>query len=139
MTQKRVSTLVIEFEIFALRKYLFPLACAQITKVESFDVFSGSRGAGAWPSSMSGQGGQSEDLRKEELLLEIHRLRERIKCLETDNASMHTKLSTAQRDVSQRLAEIEMQINDDHDFSPDNQSPEDEDEEDSEINRESFI
>ena len=87
-----------------------------------------------------GQAGQpSEDVRKEELLLEIHRLRERIKCLETDNASMHTKLSKAQRDVSQRLAEIEMQINDDQDFSPDNQSPEDEDEEDSEINRESFI
>ena len=86
----------------------------------------------------------SEDLKKEELLLEIHRLRERIKSLETDNASMHTKLSKAQKDVSQRLAEIEMQINDNeqdglHCFSPTELSQEDEEDEDSEINRESFI
>ena len=86
----------------------------------------------------------SEDLKKEELLLEIHRLRERIKCLETDNASMHTKLSKAQKDVSQRLAEIEMQINDNEqdNYSPEDKSelsPEDEEDEDSEINRESFI
>ena len=85
----------------------------------------------------------SEDLKKEELLLEIHRLRERIKSLETDNASMHTKLSKAQKDVSQRLAEIEMQINDNEqdglNYSPTELSPEDEEDEDSEINRESFI
>ena len=47
---------------------------------------------------------------KEELLLEIRRLRERIKGLESDNASMHTKLSKTQKDVDQRLTEIEMQI-----------------------------
>ena len=80
-----------------------------------------------------------EDPKKEELLLEIHRLRERIKGLETDNASMHTKLSTAQKDVSMRLAEIEMQINDDN-FSFSGESPpEEEEEEEDEINRESFI
>ena len=51
---------------------------------------------------------------------------------------MHTKLSKAQKDVSQRLAEIEMQINEDeYSFGQQSQSPE-EDEED-EINRESFI
>ena len=85
--------------------------------------------------------------KKEELLLEIHRLRERIKCLETDNASMHTKLSKEQKNVSQRLAEIEMQINDENEFSygeQQSQSPktdeDDEiDEDDDEINRESFI
>ena len=53
-----------------------------------------------------------DDQKKEEMIHEIHRLRERIKCLETDNASMHTKLSKEQKNVSQRLAEIEMQIND---------------------------
>ena len=47
---------------------------------------------------------------KEELLLEIRRLRERIKGLESDNASMHTKLSKTQKDVDQRLTEIELQI-----------------------------
>lgn len=53
---------------------------------------------------------------------------------------MHTKLSKAQKDVSQRLAEIEMQINDDdYSFDPTSQSPEDEEEEEDEINRESFI
>lgn len=57
---------------------------------------------------------------------------------------MHTKLSKAQKDVSQRLAEIEMQINDNeqdglHCFSPTELSQEDEEDEDSEINRESFI
>ena len=93
--------------------------------------------------SATGPNQIAEDQKKEELLLEIHRLRERIKCLETDNASMHTKLSKAQKDVSQRLAEIEMQINVDTDefsFEQQSQSPpeEDEDEED-EINRESFI
>lgn len=56
---------------------------------------------------------------------------------------MHTKLSKAQKDVSQRLAEIEMQINDNEqdglNYSPTELSPEDEEDEDSEINRESFI
>ena len=80
-----------------------------------------------------------EESRKEELLLEIQRLRERIKCLETDNASMHTKLSKTQKDVNQRLTEIEMQIADDQDFSFGNPSPPDEDEEEEENNRESFI
>ena len=83
----------------------------------------------------------AEDQKKEEMLLEIHRLRERIKSLETDNASMHTKLSKDQKDVSMRLAEIEMQINED-DFSFSGGSPpepEEEEEEEDEINRESFI
>ena len=80
-----------------------------------------------------------DESRKEELLLEIQRLRERIKCLETDNASMHTKLSKTQKDVNQRLTEIEMQIADDQDFSFENPSPPDEDEEEEENNRESFI
>ena len=90
---------------------------------------------------------ENDPEKKEELLLEIHRLRERIKCLETDNASMHTKLSKEQKNVSQRLAEIEMQINDENEFSygeQQSQSPktdeDDEiDEDDDEINRESFI
>ena len=43
-------------------------------------------------------------------ILEIQRLRDRIKMLETDNASMHLKLSKTQKDVDQRLTEIEMQI-----------------------------
>ena len=52
---------------------------------------------------------------KEELLLEIRRLRERIRTLEGDNATMHLKLSRTQRDVEERLAEIEHQIGpDDH-------------------------
>ncbi|XP_071749640.1 uncharacterized protein [Lepeophtheirus salmonis] len=60
---------------------------------------------------------------KEELLLEIRRLRERIKGLETDNASMHTKLSRTQKDVDQRLTEIEMQIQEDEcSSSPTNSS-----------------
>lgn len=51
------------------------------------------------------------DGRKEgELLLEIRRLRERIKCLEGDNATMHLKLSKSQKDVEDRLTEIELQI-----------------------------
>jgi len=86
-----------------------------------------------------------EDQKKEELLLEIHHLRERIKCLETDNASMHTKLSKEQKNVNQRLAEIEMQINDE-DFSffeTNSQRGNDESEEsqidENEINQESFI
>ena len=44
--------------------------------------------------------------------MEIRRLRERIKCLEGDNATMHTKLSRTQKDVDARLAEIELQIED---------------------------
>ena len=43
-------------------------------------------------------------------MLEIRRLRERIKCLEGDNATMHLKLTKTQKDVDQRLAEIELQI-----------------------------
>ena len=49
-------------------------------------------------------------LNDESQLSEIKRLRERIKMLETDNASMHLKLSKTQKDVNQRLTEIEMQI-----------------------------
>ena len=86
-----------------------------------------------------------EDQKKEELLLEIDHLRERIKSLETDNASMHTKLSKEQKNVNQRLAEIEMQINDE-DFSffeTNSQRGNDESEEsqidENEINQESFI
>lgn len=100
---------------------------------------SGDAAGSAMAASAAAANQLVEDQKKEELLLEIHRLRERIKCLETDNASMHTKLSKAQKDVSQRLAEIEMQINDDdYSFDPTSQSPEDDEEED-EINRESFI
>ena len=40
----------------------------------------------------------------------MKRLRDRIKMLETDNASMHLKLSKTQQDVNQRLTEIEMQM-----------------------------
>ena len=47
---------------------------------------------------------------KEELQLEIRRLRERIKGLESENTTMHIKLSKTQQDVDQRLADIEMQI-----------------------------
>ena len=35
--------------------------------------------------------------------------------LETDNATMHMKLSKTQQDVNQRLTEIEMQIGPDND------------------------
>ena len=47
--------------------------------------------------------------------IEMKRLRDRIKMLETDNATMHMKLSKTQQDVNQRLAEIEMQIGPDVD------------------------
>ena len=63
-------------------------------------------------ASLAAASEAEDDHKKEEMIHEIHRLRERIKCLETDNASMHTKLSKEQKNVSQRLAEIEMQIND---------------------------
>ena len=43
-------------------------------------------------------------------ILEMKRLRDRIKMLETDNASMHMKLSKTQQAVNQRLTDIEMQI-----------------------------
>ena len=43
-------------------------------------------------------------------ILEIRWLRDRIKMLETDNASMNLKLSKNQKDIAQRLTEIEMQI-----------------------------
>ena len=47
---------------------------------------------------------------KEELQLEIRRLRERIKGLESENTTMHIKMSKTQQDVDQRLTDIEMQI-----------------------------
>ena len=111
--------------------------------VSLFFVFSGCRSAACSIAAAASE----DDQKKEEMIHEIHRLRERIKCLETDNASMHTKLSKEQKNVSQRLAEIEMQINDENEFSygeQQSQSPktdeDDEiDEDDDEINRESFI
>ena len=42
--------------------------------------------------------------------MEIRRLRERIKGLESENTTMHIKLSKTQQDVDQRLTDIEMQI-----------------------------
>ena len=48
-------------------------------------------------------------------MTEMRRLRDRIKMLETDNATMHMKLSKTQQDVNQRLTEIEMQIGPDVD------------------------
>lgn len=79
-----------------------------------------------------------DDTKKEELLLEIQRLRERIKCLETDNASVHNQLSKTQKDVNQRLAEIEMQIHEEEFSFDGNPSPKSSEEEE-ENNRESFI
>ena len=76
--------------------------------ISLFFVFSGCRSAACSMAAAASE----DDQKKEEMIHEIHRLRERIKCLETDNASMHTKLSKEQKNVSQRLAEIEMQIND---------------------------
>ena len=38
---------------------------------------------------------------KDDLLLEIKRLRERIRGLESDNAALHLKMSRAQKDVDQ--------------------------------------
>ncbi|XP_050460878.1 cyclic nucleotide-gated cation channel alpha-3 isoform X5 [Cataglyphis hispanica] len=46
----------------------------------------------------------------ESLLAEIQRLRERLKCLETEKAAMSAKLNQQQWEVEHRLAEIEMQI-----------------------------
>ncbi|XP_076165320.1 uncharacterized protein LOC143145643 isoform X1 [Ptiloglossa arizonensis] len=46
----------------------------------------------------------------EALLAEIKRLRERLVCLETENAAMSIKLNQQQWEVEHRLAEIEMQI-----------------------------
>jgi len=51
-----------------------------------------------------------DTLAKEELQVEIRRLRERIKGLESENTTMHIKLSKTQQDVDQRLTDIEMQI-----------------------------
>eukprot|EP00095_Tigriopus_kingsejongensis_P010287 maker-scaffold474_size162001-snap-gene-0.36 protein:Tk10287 transcript:maker-scaffold474_size162001-snap-gene-0.36-mRNA-1 annotation:"cyclic-nucleotide-gated cation" len=70
----------------------------------------------AGPSSASTSGKKSNPP-KEELLLEIRRLRERIKVLEGDNATMHLSLSKTQKDVDQRLAEIEMQIGEEDETS----------------------
>ena len=93
--------------------------------------FSGSRGGTTTTC-------QQDDTKKEELLLEIQRLRERIKCLETDNASVHNQLSKTQKDVNQRLAEIEMQIHEEEFSFDGNPSPKSSEEEE-ENNRESFI
>ena len=79
-----------------------------------------------------------DDTKKEELLLEIQRLRDRIKCLETDNACVHNQLSKTQKDVNQRLAEIEMQIHEEEFSFDGNPSPKSSEEEE-ENNRESFI
>ncbi|XP_043523176.1 cyclic nucleotide-gated cation channel alpha-3-like, partial [Frieseomelitta varia] len=46
----------------------------------------------------------------EALLAEIKRLRERLICLESENAAMSAKLNQQQWEVENRLAEIEMQI-----------------------------
>ncbi|XP_034950798.1 potassium/sodium hyperpolarization-activated cyclic nucleotide-gated channel 4 isoform X3 [Chelonus insularis] len=46
----------------------------------------------------------------EALLAEIKRLRERLVCLESENAAMSVKLNQQQWEVEHRLAEIEMQI-----------------------------
>lgn len=46
----------------------------------------------------------------EALLAEIKRLRERLICLETENASMSVKLNQQQWEVENRLAAIEMEI-----------------------------
>lgn len=46
----------------------------------------------------------------EALLAEIKRLRERLVCLESENAAMSAKLNQQQWEVENRLAEIEMQI-----------------------------
>ncbi|XP_011502847.1 PREDICTED: cyclic nucleotide-gated cation channel-like isoform X2 [Ceratosolen solmsi marchali] len=46
----------------------------------------------------------------EPLLAEIKRLRDRLVCLESENASMSLKLNQKQSEVEHRLAEIEMQI-----------------------------
>ncbi|CAD1473421.1 unnamed protein product, partial [Heterotrigona itama] len=46
----------------------------------------------------------------EALLAEIKRLRERLICLESENAAMSAKLNQKQWEVENRLAEIEMQI-----------------------------
>ncbi len=59
------------------------------------------------PPPQPSQAGESP---KEELLLEIKRLRERIKCLEGDNATMHFKLTKTEKDVDRRLAEIEAHV-----------------------------
>ena len=93
--------------------------------------FSGSRGGTTTTC-------HQDDTKKEELLLEIQRLRERIKCLETDNASVHNQLSKTQKDVNQRLAEIEMQIHEEEFSFDGNPSPKSSEEEE-ENNRESFI
>lgn len=44
------------------------------------------------------------------LLAEIKRLRERLVCLESENAAMSVKLNQQQWEVENRLKEIELQI-----------------------------
>ena len=58
--------------------------------------------------------------------------------METDNASVHNQLSKTQKDVNQRLAEIEMQIHEEEFSFDGNPSPKSSEEEE-ENNRESFI
>jgi hypothetical protein len=52
---------------------------------------------------------------------------------------MHTTLSKTQMDVNQRLAELELQMGDDDDFSQNQSISPPDDEEEDEMNRESFI
>jgi len=52
----------------------------------------------------------STDVRQEEFIAEITRLRERLHTLEAENATLNMKLSQQQWEVENRLAEIEMQI-----------------------------
>ncbi|KAJ8680566.1 hypothetical protein QAD02_016353 [Eretmocerus hayati] len=54
--------------------------------------------------------GTTPILGHEPLLAEIKRLRDRLVCLESENASMSLKLNQKQWEVEHRLAEIEMQI-----------------------------
>merc|ERR1719362_203165 len=60
--------------------------------------------------AMSAYGSQPDHQPDQQQILEIRWLRDRIKMLETDNASMNLKLSKNQKDIAQRLTEIEMQI-----------------------------
>ena len=62
---------------------------------------------------------QQQQEQSELHLLEIRLLRDRIKMLETDNASMNLKLSKNQKDIAQRLTEIEMQIGPEDTFEDD--------------------
>jgi len=65
--------------------------------------------------------------------MEIKRLRERLKTLEGENTSMSVMLSQTQRNVDQRLTEIELQIGCESDAETERSSIEEE------RNQESFI